>query len=396
MKRVKKMKSQNILFLVIILAVCLTQFASDIYAPSVPAIADSFATSIHYVQWSMAIYMMGVAVTQLIYGPLSEGVGRKTPLIIGLLIMSGGSFICMMASSVEMLITGRLIQGCGAGACAALWRSIFRDVFKGEDLARYGSYLVVFIMFIVPAAPALGGWLQEVFGWRASFVFMSFYSLVALAAIMGGFQETSQHHHSERLRLSYLKKTFMELLSNRLFMGVTVCTFLSYGAFFSWFVVGPVLLIEQLHMSPLDFGWITLIGGGSSYALAGWLNGRYVKHFGMKTMMRFGFSMMLLAGLLMLMGNSIFGLEFYAIILPALLFYFGSTFIWPNAFATAFTPFGHIAGYTGALYGFMQICGAAVVGGIVSYLPTMNQLPLALVLLGASAGAWRIYEKSVG
>src|SRR6185312_12823563 len=113
------MNSNNLLFFVLILAVCLTQFAADIYAPSLPAIAVSLHTPIHLAQWSMAIYMLGVALSQIIYGPLSDGIGRKKPMVIGLGIMLIGSFICLFAPTIELLITGRFIQGCGAGACAA-------------------------------------------------------------------------------------------------------------------------------------------------------------------------------------------------------------------------------------------------------------------------------------
>ncbi len=301
------MRSNAVLFFVIILAVCLTQFASDIYAPSLPNIADTLNTHVDLAQWSMAIYMLGVALSQLVYGPLSEGIGRKTPLLAGLAIMLVGSLFCLFAPGIDALIWGRLIQGCGAGACAALWRSIFRDVFTGEDLAKYGSYLVIFIMFIVPAAPALGGYLQDWSGWRATFAFMSIYGLVAFLAILLGYKETSQHHHVERLKLSFVSKTYSSLLSSPVFMGVTVCTFLSYGAFFAWFVTGPVLLIEGIGISPVAFGWITFLGGGGAYALAGWLNGKVVKRFGMPNMLRFGWSVMIGSGLSMLIGQFVYG-----------------------------------------------------------------------------------------
>ncbi len=386
------MQSHRVLFFVIILAVCLTQFASDIYAPSLPSIATSLSAPIDLVQWSMAIYLVGVALTQLIYGPVSEGVGRKGPLIVGLSIMLVGSLICLFAPDIDVLIWGRFVQGCGAGACAALWRSIFRDVFTGLELAKYGSYLVIFIMFIVPAAPALGGYLQQYFGWRASFVFMNCYTLVALIAIVFGFKETSQHHHPERLKFAFIARTFRELLTSRVFMGVTACTFLSYGAFFAWFITGPVLLIEVAGITPVEFGWITLLGGGSAYALSGWLNGKLVTRFGMANMMRFGWAIMILSGILMLVSMFLMGTTTWAIVPSVILFYFGSTFIWPNAYATAFTPFGKIAGYTGALYGLMQIGGAATMGGVMSYLPTVNQLPLSIVMISASAISWLIYE----
>ena len=109
-------------------------------------------------------------------------------------------------------------------------------------------------------------------------------------------------------------------------------------------------------------------------------------------MMRFGWSVMIVSGLLLLASFYVVGIELWSIAVPIFLFYFGSTFIWPNAFAQAFTPFGDIAGYAGTVYGTMQIAGGAVIGGIVSHLPDANQLPLATVFIVASIAAWFIYE----
>lgn len=88
-------------------------------------------------------------------------------------------FVACSAQTI-VLIMGRLIQGCGAGACSALWRSIFRDTFEGAELAKYGSYFSILVTFIVPAAPLFGGYLQEYFNWRASFAFLAIYSLSTL------------------------------------------------------------------------------------------------------------------------------------------------------------------------------------------------------------------------
>lgn len=386
------MQSKIFLFFLILVVGCLTQFATDIYAPSLPALSDYFGTLLKLPQFSLAIYMAGVALSQLIYGPLSEGFGRKAPLLSGLLIMMVGSLMCVFATKIEWLIIGRVIQGIGAGAGASLWRAIFRDIYTAEELAKYGSYAVLIVIFIVPMAPALGGYLQHYFGWRASFVFIAIYCVVAFLAIFFCYRETSQHHHRDKLKWTFIGKTYGSFFKSRIFLGATICSFFSYGAFFAWFTVGSILMIKRAGLNPVQFGWFTLVGGGFGYAVAGWLNGRYVSRFGMTLMMRFGWSLMILSGMLMLVLLRVNGTTFWAIAVPVVLFYFGSTFIWPNAFATAFTPFGHIAGYAGALYGFMQLGGAAVIGVTVAHLPSNNQLPLGLVFIMGSAIAWLIYE----
>lgn len=112
-------------------------------------------------------------------------------------------------------------------------------------------------------------------------------------------------------------------------------------------------------------------------------------------MLRIGFVIMLIAGTLMLACKFMYGINTLAIVLPMILFYFGITFIWPSAFAGAFGPFGKMAGYAGAMYGFMQISGAAVIGSIVSYLPHQNQVPLAIVFISMAILAWLVFESIV-
>ena len=383
-------------FLVILLFVaCLTGVTSDIYTPSFREMVHDLNAPMDQVQWSMAIFMLGVSLSQLVYGPVSEGVGRRSPLLIGLGIMLMGSIICLCATSITVLLIGRFVQGSGAGACACLWRSIFRDSFDSTQMAKYGAYLGISMTFAVPAAPALGGYLQEFFGWRASFFFLILYSLTTVGLVFFFLKETSEHHHKDRLNVRFFKHACGQLLSSPTFMGYTLCTFLTYGAFFSWFVVGPVLLIENIGLTPVEFGWVNLFLGGISMTLAGIFNGRLVGRFGKHWMLRLGWGLMFLSGGLMLLLNVLCGLTLFSLVVPIFLFFFGVTLIWPSAFAGAFAPFGKIAGYAGALYSFMQIGGGAIVGWLSSFLPTTGQIPLAILFLLTAATSWIIFERIV-
>jgi len=385
----------RLLFANVLLIACLTSVATDIYAPSLTAIAHIMGTPVEHAQFSLTVFMIGLAFSQLIYGPISEGVGRRIPVIAGLLIFICGSLLSMLATHIELLIIGRLVQGVGAGACSSLWRSIFRDVYQGDDLSKYGAWLSVVVTFFVPAVPVLGGYFQQNIGWQANFGFLILYSLITLFLIIFVFKETSQHHHPERLKLPFILSTFKQLLTSPLFMGYTLAVFFCYGAFFSWFAVGPILLIKHVGLNPVEFGWISFVIGAGAMALAGAVNGKFVKRFGGKFMLRFGWITMFVSGCLLLIGHSIFGLNLYAIIVPVFLFYFGVTFIWPNAFAGAFTPFGTIAGYAGSLYSFMQLGGGALIGNITAWLPASSPVPLSVIFIISPVLAWLSYESLV-
>lgn len=114
--------------------------------------------------------------------------------------------------------------------------------------------------------------------------------------------------------------------------------------------------------------------------------------FGIPNMLRFGWTLMLLGGVLLFLGHFVYALEFWSIVVPAAIFFYGSSFIWPNAFATAFAPFGHMAGYAGALYGTTQVCGGAVLASVFSYLPDDNQLIFSVVITFAAIFSWLLYE----
>lgn len=386
------MKNKWCILSIIALAGCFPAIGSDIYAPSLPFIANDLNTHIDLVQWSMAIYMLGLAITQLIYGPLSEGIGRRYTLIASLCVVFTGCLISVFAPSISMLICGRFIQGCGAGGSAALWRAIFRDSFEGAELAKYVSYLSIFIIFIVPAAPTLGGYLQTLFGWRSNFVFLSSYSVIAIIVIFVFLKETNKHMDITRLNPKFIIDTYKTILFSRLFMGYCLSVFFSYGAFFSWFVISPVLLIKTVGMTPISYGWISFLGVGLAMLLSSLINGKIVGRFGSHLMLRLGWSIMIIAGILMLTLKFLFGINAMIIVLPTFLLIFGVTFIWPNAFTSAFAPFGKIAGYAAAIYGAIQLGGAAVMGSIISFLPDSNQLPLAIIFILSPLLAWLVFE----
>ena len=388
MMELKRLK----LLSVMILVACLTGFASDIYTPSFSNMAQDFCVPIYNIQNSMVIFMLGVSISQLIYGPLSEIIGRRIPLTIGLVIMFIGSVICLYAPDINLLLIGRFIQGSGAGACACLWRSIFRDSFNSTQISKYGGYLGIIMVFIVAASPALGGYLESYFGWRASFLAVTIYSLATLLLVWFVLHETSTSHHKDRFNIHFFVNAFGQLLSSPIFMGYAFCTFLTYGAFFSWFVLGSVLLIDNLGITATTFGLINLFLGGTSMALAGFFNGKMVTRLGTYSMLRLGWGLMFLSGVIIALSSYIYGQTLLSIMLSLFVFLFGTTLIWPNSFAGAFAPFGTIAGCAGALYSFIQLGGGVIIGWLSSFFLTKNPYSLSIVFIFTSIAAWIIFE----
>ncbi len=371
----------------IVLICCLAQFGVDIIAPAQPAIAHGFGTRIDTVQWGMSLYMLALTVGQLCFGPWADIAGRRLPMLIGMCLFTAGSLICVFAPSIQLLLIGRVIQGLGGGACS-LWRSIFRDMYTGDELAKVSAYLGTFITFIIPAAPLVGGFMEVHFGWRAIFIFISVYAIISASLIMFILQETKASTQSKSKTIA----AFKEIINHRTFLFYTVCVFLSYGGYFAWFVAGPVLWIKVMHYSSASFGVFSFVIGVCAMMLAGIMNAKFVKKYGRGNLLRFGWSILLLSAMFFIVTYLWLGLTIYTVTIAVLLFYFGSPFIYSNVYASAFTPVGHIAGVAAAVYSAIQSLGAFALGSVIAYLPSTNPLPLMFVMLLAPAAAWLTYE----
>ena len=385
-------KHFSTIFIMILIA-CITGISADIYAPSLNSIAQALNSNTEQMQRSMSIFMLGVSISQLFYGPLSDGIGRKKPLILGLIIFLLGSVICLIANNIYVLLLARLIQGCGAGACASLWRSIFRDSFNTQEISKYGSYVGIIMTFMVACSPTIGGYLNSFFGYKSIFLFLACYCLINILLVSFAMPETSTNHNIQNLSINFIISALKQLLSSKIFIGYTLCVFLTYGAFFSWFVSAPILLIDTLKVDPINFAWINLILGAIFMSAGAIVNGKLVSKKGGTYMLRLGWTCMIIASLLMLFLWHVVSTSLIAIILPMSIFLFGVTLIWPNSFALAFAPFGNIAGCTGALYSFMQLSGGALISWLISFLPNKNPNYLALTFMITAILALIIFEK---
>lgn len=364
-------------FCILILCASLGQVASDLYLPSLPAIQIALSTKTSLVQLSISLYMMGYAGAQLIFAPLSDGFGRRPPLFVGFMICLVGTFLCMTANSIEMLLLGRCLQGLGAGGTVGIGRAAFRDVFAGKALARFGSYLAMANIFLVAGAPFLGGYLQTFFGWRASFIFLFAYALFGFLIVFRSLPETNQHRHRDHLRWPVLKQNIHTLLLSQRFVLYAVCIFVMYAGILAWLTAGPILFQNTLGLTPVQFGSLSL-GVGAMFFVGSFLNTLLVRHFSLPNLLLLGFSLPTLAAFILFIEYSVGILTPTAVYLPLLLVPLGCSFVFGNSFAGALTPFPHIAGMAAALFSFAQMFGGVVASSALAYSHEDNQLPLAV------------------
>ena len=380
------MKKTYRILLSIILISSLGQVMSDLYLPSMPAMMQTFGTTTHAVQLSLSLFMFGLALSQLFYGVLSDVVGRQKPLLIGMSLCLLSSLLCLFSINIQMFILSRFLQGFGAGAGVGLSRSIMRDVFSDpKEYAQMGSYLTIAMILLIMLAPLLGGYIQHYFGWRASFLFLSIYTLSALFIIKLSLPETSQHHHLDNVKTRSIINNIRQIVTNSFFIGYSACIFLAYGGILAWLTIGPILLVKQMGLSPVVFGWVCVIMG-LFFIMGSLLNAKLVKQKDINFMLKVGVVLMLVSGLIMMLLYLIGLLNIVFIFLLVGFYFTSASFIFPNAGAGALSSFKKIAGTASALLGAIQIIGGAIASTILALIPILSILVLSSTFILCGLG----------
>lgn len=371
---------------VLALMTAMGPIATDIYVPSLPQLAQDFNASTTQVQWTLSGYLMGYAVSQIFYGPLSDKLGRKPLLIAGFAIFLVATFASMMATSMEMLIAARILQGAGGAGPIIVVRAIVRDLYEG---ARAGQQMSVMssIMGVAPiAGPLVGGVLAVWFGWRASFVAM-FVIVAALITIAVLFlPETLRHKSSAPLSVREILRSFRIVFANPRWRIYGALNTLGHTGLFTFIAASPFVLQDLYGLTPLQFGLFFSVCS-SAFVLGAWTGSRLVVRRGLDGTIAIGVACFLIGGILQALGFWLFPGSAIALLIPEMIYFAGVGFVLPHSIASALSPFPERAGAATSLQGFLQMMFSACVGLGVSTLLGSSAVPLVAVtvLLGTSA-----------
>lgn len=363
----------RLLFVTILFISMFAKIASDVYFPSIPAIARYFAVSHHQAQLTVTFYLVGITISQMIFGLVSDYYGRKRPLIFGVLLCLMGSTFCAQSTSINMLFFGRLLQGLGSGAGPVIARSILKDLYSGNELAKNNSVIAKFGVLIFTTSPILGGYIQHLFGWQYNFLFVAFFCCILVLMIVFCIDETLKIR-SSRIKLADLWK----ILRNKAFIKNCMHLNLSYSGIISWLTATPIILQDVLHLSPADCKWLYACSG-LGFFIGSTISIILLKRKNSMTVMGYGFVISTLSAVVMLTCSQI--LNIFAIILPVGLYMLGAGMVFPNGVASAMDQFKKNSGYASSILGSSQVLMGSFASCVISYLPEHNQLPLALVLL---------------
>ncbi|QEY52546.1 multidrug effflux MFS transporter [Legionella longbeachae] len=388
-------KVQPEIYFVIFMMMILVQISIDQYVPSLPAITKYFHSSESSIQYTLFLFLFGLGSSHLFFGPLSDKIGRRLPLIYGIGISILGSLCCFLAPSVMILTFGRFLQGFGIGSCSSVGRSLMSDLFKDRYLSKISSYVGVVSTVLLVASPIWGGFIQEYFGWRANFLFIFIVGLSFWIFILLALPETNKNLNPNATKVNVLYENYYSLLRSRIFLGYTLCACFACSGLVAYITIAPFLFQNVLGLTPLEYGQLSIFIAGA-ICLSGIINSQLIMIKDVSYLLFLGVLLMIGGGLLMFVFALLGIMHVLSIMIPIALFSMGAGFTFINAFAGVFLPFPQIAGTVAALYVSMQDFTAALTSGIIAITKVQGQLPLsiALFLLGLSALAAWYYQQA--
>lgn len=377
----KQTNSATWLLIFLIILISGPEFATDMYVPSLPAIAHD----LHILKSSAALtitaYLLGMALFQFIYGGFSDRHGRRKTIIMSTLIYIAGNLMALFSPNFTMLMIARAIQGAGAGGGLAMTLAIARDTYQGPKLAKLFGILFAFYFTMFGCAPIIGGYLQHYLNWRYTFVVLTIYFLIQLAWVIFLFKET--YTVQDKMESGFLKKTisnYWQLMKSKVFMGnMLACSFI-YSGLFAYAAISPFLFQKEMHLSAVEYGWLGLfIAAGLVFGnIAG---AKLVDKMGLNKPNYVGaFCLVLGSSLMLLLGL----LHFYnpwVVMVPFVFYILGIGITAVTCPANALTPFGHIAGSAGALWGALQFVILFLLSFLYAHLNAKTQISFAITLM---------------
>ena len=380
------------LSLIIILA-CLSMlgaFSTDTYLPSFPSIADEFRIGLDVVQQTLTVYLLAMAVMTLFHGTLSDAMGRRPVILIGLVFYVAASVGALFANSFSFLLFCRLVQGMFAGVGMAVGRAMIRDRFSGPEAQTVMSYTTVVFGLAPVVAPILGGWLQVVLGWRSVFGFLAVFGFLLLWACTWKLPESLPPARRSPLHLRATLKNYVMMATDRRFLFQSLAIALAASALFIYISAAPVFVLKILKLSETSFAWlfVPMITGIMLGSLAA---GRVAHFWRPERTIRLGFAIMIGAAIVNVLYAAFFTVKVPWAIIPILLCTFGMAFVSPAMTIVTLDLYPARRGMAASLQTALVMGAFSIYSGLVVPILFGSALNLALgVLAGflASVALW--------
>jgi MFS transporter, DHA1 family, multidrug resistance protein len=342
--------------------------------PALPMLATTFGRDIGVAQMTVSLYMVGIACSQIIMGPLSDRYGRRPVLLAGLGLMVLASAGCILAETLPQLIAARFLQALGGATGMVVSRAIIRDLYSRERISSMISLVIAVMMIAQMLSPLTGGLLETAFGWRSIFYVITAASLVIAVAIAFALPETRR----DRTEAGGFRGDVGSLFKSRAFIGYLLCQVLASQIIFAFAGGGPYIVVMQMGRSSAEYGaWFATTG--FAYLIGNLFCVRFAPRHRLENLIWFGLALQLLGSLLNLLWG-IAGLNQAPSWLfgTQMLVMFANAFVMSNSAAGAISIRPDAAGTASGAMGFLQMGIGALVSQFGAYLGGHFATPVAL------------------
>ena len=365
----------------------LAPLSNDLLVPSLPLVAAGLGSSQGDIQLTMTAVLMGFAMGQLFYGPLSDRFGRRALLLPGLTLYVLASLLCGSSTDLPSLVVGRFLQGLGGAAGMVLARAIILDHWTGTEASRVLSWVAV-IAFMTPVcAPLIGGYVASVTHWSLVFWLQAGVGALCLLCGVGLLRRARGPDRNVSINRRFL--AYLDVLRDREALIYMACMGCGHAGVMAFVTNSAFVFVRHLGLEPYQYGFcfsIVMLGG----AVGSFINGRLVMRLGITKLLSIGTVIVALAGIIGLFANILLG-GVLAILIPSLCYTFGIAFIFSNVIAHVLTRFRGHAGAAAAVVGVNQFLAGALASSVLSLNDVPSSIPLASALAAggiASAGLW--------
>lgn len=376
--------SRSLLFLLVALT-ALGEVSTQLIIPGLGAIEHALQAPQGSALMALSAFVAAFGLGQLLFGPLSDRIGRRPVLIGGLTLYVVATLAMLLVTDIQQFIAARVLQGLGACAALVLARTVVRDVWKAEAGPAL-ALTMIGMLYAIVVAPIAGGLLIKLLGWRAPIALaLVIGSLVLLLALLF-FRESNHHLDPRAAHWRTLGGQYLDLLKGRQYRAYAVALACTYGAMFAVIAGSSAVFINLQGFSSLEYGLnfgliVSMLIVGSTYTR------RNIQRLGPQRIVAMGVTMVAVGGVAALAIYGVFGLSVVGLDIPIALVTLGGGLVLPGSVTGAVMPNAHRAGLAAGLMGFAQMFGATCSGLLLSQLRDGSAAPMIIIQAGFALSA---------
>ncbi|MBS0627980.1 MAG: MFS transporter [Verrucomicrobia bacterium] len=374
-------KKEEIKYLIVItiifIAACIE---TDIYLPAFPDMMKAFAVSEGTIQGLLTWNFVGICLSGPFYGPISDSLGRKKPLMIALLLFLLGSVLTLFALNFPQMIAGRILQGLGSGGCFTLGTAIIFDAFQKEKAVCALNNLNMAIPIIMSLAPMVGGFLNYTYGFRSNFLLIALFVLVSLFLCLFFFKESLLPEKRLVFKFSSVAKDFKRVITHSAFQKITLATSFLFAGYIGFLSYTSLLFVSEFGISK-NFSPFFQVLILCTWTIGGLCLKRVLAALGNKRVKKTGLILCIIGTIAFMLTTFLYPQNPYLLVGSFLPYIFGANWVFGLYFPEAMELLPDIKGITASLITSARLLIAALTVGLISSLYNATIYPLMLVIL---------------